>query len=308
MKSILSPTTRTDSVRTALLLSLSLAFAGACKTGAASGGKAEPPKVQARAPGMPEGPDVQRRMIGDQLVIVRADPENHAELDQLFNHLWTIKDQGAVFTDDQAVALGWTTLWLSQRRAPEGGTYFVVQEPDYAGDAESARSEDLSVTLAVLAAQRRVLELSGTSAAAVDFDQHLLAIDGALAKDSVYLLRVASPGGRMTGWRLAPTQIGEGEVAMDSIPVYELLARRPGLMAALILPDGWLAYFDGGELVGLVNPQDQLVWSVEGGQAVLPEMPSDPEEVPDFGAGRSSGPRPSPGLDGGAEAKQGAKP
>ncbi len=253
---------RTTSTRTrtryvwlpALLLSW-VGAGSACHPG--RGASAESP---ARAPGIPEGPDIVRRMIGEQLVVVRADSAQHLELDNLFDHLWVIKDQGAVFHDAQPVPLGWTTVWLSARRAPDGSSYFMVQEPVYEGAAEDERRDDLSVTLGVLAGQRRVLALSGADAQTVDYDQHLLVVRGALDTPQVYLTRVASPGGRMTGWRVAPLEI-EGEMEIDSLTVYELYRRRPALAQALMLPDGWMAYFDDAELMALVDPHDQLVWS-----------------------------------------------
>lgn len=256
---------------TGLALALSSAFALGCKP---TGDTARAPTGEAttgvdvswagKAPGLPEGEGIARRVIGEQIVVVRADVETHGELDQLFNHLWTIKDQGAVFRDGQPIAIGWTTVYLALRKAADGSTYFMAQEPEYDGDPENVRRDDLSATLRVLAEQRSVLERSGSEAQAVNFDQHLLTVRGALEAENVFLMRVSSPGGRMTGWRLAPTDVQMGDFEVDSIPVYELLAKRPALVSALILPDAWMAYFQGEELVALVDPANAVAWSHEG--------------------------------------------
>jgi hypothetical protein len=223
------------------------------------------------------------RRIGDQALLVTADPELEFELQHLVDLLWQMHSDGARIYDGQILALGWTTVWFRAERGPEGGEYFVIASPDYGDETGQARKDDLSDTLRVLAAQRPWLRLTGVSAEPVDFDQHLLVVRGALETEQVFLVRVESPGGRMTGWRLAPVDLEHASAEVDSIPVHEVWRKRPELLQTMLFPAGWMAYYDREQLVTLVDPSDQVAWSAaeasrEGGSsAEAPEGAQSPE-------------------------------
>lgn len=204
------------------------------------------------------------RRIGDQPLLVTADPSLELELSHFFDLLWQMQADGARLYDGQILALAWTTVWFRAERGPEGGEYFVVSAPDYTDEAGEKKQDDLTETLRVLAAQRPWLEITGVDAEPVDFDQQVLVVRGALETEQVFLWRVASPGGRLTGWRLAPGDVSSTDMEVDSIAVHEIWRKRPALMQAMVLPVGWMAYFYGDEIVTLVDPGDQVVWSRAG--------------------------------------------
>jgi hypothetical protein len=204
--------------------------------------------------------DRHSRAFGDRRVIVYADPELRGEVERFFDSLVELEVSGAKLADGMKIPLGWTTLTLSLH-----GRDSHVFEPNYAADPERELREDISVSLRILLGQQRVLTDAGIKGESVDFDEHVLVAPGALDAPSVYLVRVVSPGGRMTGWRVAINRENEDEVSpegdIDSLPVHVLLKRRPALLAALLLPPGYMAFFELDEIVGLVNPNDELVWS-----------------------------------------------
>lgn len=192
---------------------------------------------------------------GDQTILVHADPALDGEVERLFEVFAALRAEAFVIGDASELPIGWTRL----RFAVEGATIRVL-EPDYDNDPEHAWRPDISVSLATLARQRAVLELVDVPGEAIDFDRHVLVVRGALAQPDVFLLRVASPGGRMTGWRLSPTAGMQPEDEVDSLPVHEILRARPELVDAMLLPAGYMAFFTGERLVTLVDEHDAVVW------------------------------------------------
>ena len=141
------------------------------------------------------------------------------------------------------------------------GENLVFQEPDYdAENPESAMRDDISASVRMLSEQTEVLARIGMQGQDVNFDEHVLLTKGALELDKVYLVRVASPGGRVTGWRIAGTEDEEGEMEIDSVPLYEVFRRRPALVRAMLLPVGFMVFFEGDRIQVIVDPNDEPVW------------------------------------------------
>lgn len=192
---------------------------------------------------------------GNQTIYVHADPSLEGEVERLFEVFATMRDESFVIRDGGELPIGWTTL----RFAVEGSRITVL-EPDYDGDPERDSRADISVSLATLARARAVLGLAAVAGEPIDFDRHVLAVRGALDQREVFLVRVASPGGRMTGWRLSPTAGMQPEDEVESLPVHAILRARPELVEAMLLPAGFMAFFDGERLITLVDGQDAVVW------------------------------------------------
>lgn len=192
---------------------------------------------------------------GARTIHVYADPALDGEVARLFLLFEDLRAEAVPLTEQTRLPIGWTTLSFS-----DDGERLVVQEPDYDHEPESRTRPDISVSLATLARQRRVLEQVGVAGAAIDFDQHVLAIRGVLEQVEVMLIRVESPGGRMTGWRLTPAAGIEDSDEVESLPVYAILAARPELLDAMLLPPGYLVLYSGDHLTTIVNQNDEIVW------------------------------------------------
>ena len=206
------------------------------------------------------------RRIGEQALLITADPELDLEMQAFVDLLWQMYNDGARLYDGQKLAVGWTTLSFRSQRGPEGGQFFVVSAPDYSDEAGEKSSDDLSATLRVLQAQREWLLRVEVLPEPINFDQHVLVVRGAIDTEQVFLVRVESPGGRLTGWRLAPVDVQAGNMGeVDSVPVHELWRRRPALLQTLLLPAGYMSYFSGDEVVAIVDGADQVVWQAERG-------------------------------------------
>ncbi|NVB41911.1 hypothetical protein G6O69_29035 [Pseudenhygromyxa sp. WMMC2535] len=199
---------------------------------------------------------------GERRVYAYADPGLAGEIDRLFLLLEDLRAESVEISARTHLPIGWTTLTFSVEGSH--GERLIVHEPDYDANPEAQTRTDISVSLATLARQRRVLEEVGVAGEAIDFDEHVLAIAGAIDLDDVLLLRVASPGGRMTGWRLVPAAgIAEAD-ELESLPVHEILLRRPALLDAMLLPSGYMVYYSGEAITAVVNERDELVWDGAG--------------------------------------------
>jgi hypothetical protein len=225
---------------------------------------------------------------GTRTIHVYADPALDGEVARLFLLFEDLRAEAVPLTEQTRLPIGWTTLSFT-----DDGQRLVVQEPDYDHEPESHTRPDISVSLATLARQRRVLEQVGVPGEAIDFDQHVLTIRGVLEQAEVMLIRVESPGGRMTGWRLTPADGIEDSDEIESLPVYAILAARPELLDAMLLPPGYLVLYSGDQLTTIVNQNDEIVWEwTRDGD--LPRTHEGEPAGPDHSAGDPVGPGPRP--------------
>ncbi|KIG13222.1 hypothetical protein DB30_00445 [Enhygromyxa salina] len=226
------------------------------------GCRAEPVVVEpdAAAVGVDPATEVERPGewvvdYGDQTLLVHADPALGGEVERLLLLFGDLLAESVPITEQTRLPIGWTTLSFV---ADHGR--LVVEEPDYPNDPEANTRPDVSASLATLARQRAVLQQAGVAGEAIDFDQHVLTITGVLERDELMLVRVESPGGRMTGWRLTPAEGIEEADEVESLPVHVIFNARPELLDAMLLPAGFLALFAGGRLTTIVNEANEIVW------------------------------------------------
>lgn len=192
---------------------------------------------------------------GAHTIVVHADPALRGEVDRLFLLFEDLLAESVPLTETTRLPIGWTTLSFVVDH-----DRLLVEEPDYDDDPEANTRPDISVSLATLARQRAVLQQVGVPGQAIDFDQHVLTIRGVLEREEVMLVRVESPGGRLTGWRLTPAEGLEDADEIESVPVHVILAARPELLDAMLLPPGYLALYSGARLTTIVNEANEIVW------------------------------------------------
>lgn len=221
-----------------------------------------------------EGPPREDRFVriyGETSVVAYCNPDLEPVVEHVFDLLAEIHGQGGTMHAGQRFPVGWTTLYLE----PDPRGELVLREPDYsAPDPELVTRPDISASLAMLARQLLVLAKAQETGQSVNYDQHVLTVRGALDEADVYLVRVESPGGRLTGWRIAPTAERPVE-EVDSLPVHEVLRRRPELVEAMTLPPGYMAFYEGKDLAIIVDAKNEAVWRKD---VSAPESVSDDSE------------------------------
>jgi hypothetical protein len=242
----------TDGVRLRALL-VAVLLSCACARGQATRTPTSGATLIGPGPSAPEGEF--SMAYGARTIQVFAAPSLAPEVDRLFLLLEDLRAESVEISPNTHLPIGWTTLTFT-----DDGERLTVREPNYDHDPEAETRPDISVSLAVLARQRKVLEQAGAVGEPLNFDQHVLIVVGVLERPNVMAYRVESPGGRMTGWRIVPSEgLAEAD-EVESLPVYELLRRRPELLDALLLPPGYVALYAGDQLTTLVDDNDMIVW------------------------------------------------
>ena len=195
------------------------------------------------------------RQIGGARIVIGCDPLLTDEVELLFAHLRELSRRGIELVDGVEVPYGWTTFSLQLVRGR-----LEVWEPDYERETESRGRPEISASLKIDAAQRSFLSKIAVESSEVQYDQHMLVSSDAWSSDQVMLFRVASPGGRMSGWRMVNPHAESDAGTIESVPIYEVYRRRPELLSSLTLPPGYLVFYRSGAPHMVMDSSDQVIW------------------------------------------------
>ena len=159
------------------------------------------------------------------------------------------------------VEVGWTTFVL--RLQPEGS--LRVCEPDYDGDPFRSLRPEVTTSLTVLAAQIDLARSLSIEAVPCRFDQKLVVRKGVLDEARIFANR-QPPNGEDSGWYIGPAHDGRATAPapraedLESMRLYQLLARRPTVLYALALPPGYTVVWQGHNIQALADPQGRNLW------------------------------------------------
>ena len=188
--------------------------------------------------------------LGEMPLIATCDEATEASLPWLLSVLSRIY-RSTPLSDSSNVQVGWTVLTL--RANPDG---LLVYEPDYATDPFHNLLPDVTRSLEVLSAHAALLDRlpPGVDGKNVMFYDRVVLASGALDQARLAAQRdvPAFPG--HSGWYIGPANGGLDQALPPqeryTTPfVYELLARRAGLVPMLVLPVGARVDFDGERVV-----------------------------------------------------------
>jgi hypothetical protein len=108
----------------------------------------------------------------------------------------------------------------------------------------------------VATAQAELLETLRIKGAPAMSTQKVLLADNALEKPKLYMERVRTDGNdKDSGWYIGPTETRAKQ--HEAITVGELYELHPALVAAMALPEDYLAVVDGTRVVAVLNGQDE---------------------------------------------------
>jgi hypothetical protein len=200
------------------------------------------------------------RRVGDVDLVARCDDAFAAQAGSLLEAVASFQGQGKRLADGVRVQFGWSLLTLRRR-----GSDLVVCEPDFDGDPFHEIREDVTCTLRIRMGQVAVVRRLGLVPVDIRFDDKVVLAKGCLAGRRVYLQR-SEPRPGDSGWYVGPVDGPAPEhkpESYEAIHVFELLRRRAGLLQVLALPAGYLVVFDGDEVEGIADPNNNEVWKVE---------------------------------------------
>lgn len=165
--------------------------------------------------------------------------------------------------DGFRIRAGFSTFMLS-----EHGIGFDIAAPDYTDDPLTVLTTDLTLALHVQYRQVLLLHKYGIVGKAIHFYDKIAVAKGALEKELVSMQRFAELGG--SGWSVETFTLDEDGTARpveaedyEAVYAYELISRRPELIDALCLPDGYIAVYRGKELIELLDDNNESVMNAD---------------------------------------------
>ena len=154
------------------------------------------------------------------------------------------------------VQVGWSVTKLMRI-----GDELVLHEPDFSGNPFVDYRPDVTTTLTVLAMQFDLMSKLKCEVCEVRFDEKVVVQRGCLTHERIYAER-QKPTPRDSGWYIgsaeaAPTERGPPPTSeLEAIWVFDLWRLRPVVLAAMVLPMGWLVRWKGLEIDGIADHQN----------------------------------------------------
>lgn len=208
------------------------------------------------------------RALGSRTLVVDCAARLEPQAQALLSTLAARDTHGPPLADGTTVDFGWSRLTL---RAEDDT--LVVHEPDFRGDPTTQTLPFADDTLQVILDQVQLCQRVGAEPQDVRWNQLLVLQSGILDQPRVYLERQSSSNPRFSGWYLGPVP-PRGELRpahetppssgkLEELTVAQVYARRPELVAALALPNGWLVVFADQIVEAVLNPQNVNVWELQ---------------------------------------------
>jgi hypothetical protein len=195
-----------------------------------------------------------------RLVEVRCEDNLREQGQWLADTIAEFEARGRELGDGAAMDVGWTTFVL--RIQPDGS--LRVCEPDYGSDPFKTLRPDVTTSLTILAAQIDLARVLGLEPVPCRFDQKLVVRKGALDDARLFASR-QPPSGEDSGWYIGPAHPGPAAPPpkvedLESMRLYQLLARRPTVLYAMALPPGYTVLWKGHDIEALADPQGRNLW------------------------------------------------
>ena len=202
----------------------------------------------------PEGLVAFTRDVGGRSVVARCAPELAPAAARLLEAVAKRWPNGRGLAEGATAEAGWTRLRLI---GVDGA--LVLCEPDF---EHGGHVSHVQHTLAVAQAQAQVLRRLRLEGEAPMHDATLVARRGALAAPRVQLERTPGEPGS-SGWYvgLPDEEPPTDAAAFETLAVGDLVERRPGLLALLALPAGYMAIVAGETVEAVLDPDFEDVWA-----------------------------------------------
>ncbi|MEO8706155.1 MAG: hypothetical protein ABI867_39360 [Kofleriaceae bacterium] len=183
-------------------------------------------------------------------VIATCDPSLDFEARSVLQLFEEFESTGSPILDGRSIPFGWSQLSVHAR-----GDDLILCEPRFDGDPFVEVSDDITQTLSVLVDQAALVQRLGVASQPTAFHDEIVVACGALDQPRIYCERSES------GWYIGRSDAdAEGEVECETLRVYQLLQRRPALLAVMALPVGTLVAFTGDSIEAVLDERDTDLW------------------------------------------------
>jgi hypothetical protein len=195
-------------------------------------------------------------VIGGQTFVVNCSDRVESQAQWVIDLLRRLHEQGIELGEGKSVQLGWSALRFSRRADDKA---ILVCEPDFDRNPFADIRPNVTCTLTILAKQKDLAARLRVDPVEISFQDKIVLKRGVLSRQRVYLERKPSPRKGDSGWYIGPVEadgIQPKAEELEAMYVYQLLAVRPEMLTALILPTGYLVVMNGSELEAVLDPHN----------------------------------------------------
>lgn len=199
------------------------------------------------------------KSVDGKELVVHCDRSLEPLARRLLDQIAQLSEKGKGLADGVTIQTGWSTL-----RLKADGSKLVVNEPDFDRNPLRSTKPDVTHTLKVMSDQQHVLDRMHEKGDPAHFNEKVVAKNGVLTEDQIYLERIKTKSRGDSGWYIGPLEDADGEKKMPSpdeleaISVYRLLKLRPAVLQVMALPPGYLAVFSGDDLVSVIDEKGEM--------------------------------------------------
>lgn len=201
-----------------------------------------------------------RLTVGNLTLVAHCEPAQIEQADMVLKKIASRQGSGVGLVDRVKIELGWSEVQLQKR-----GSELHVCEADYYHNPWSDLREDIVLAIQVNWSQADLLRKVGAKPMPCTFVQEIQAASGCFSEADLLMRRIKRPKGDDSGWFISivdPSALKTDET--ETVLSYQLLKHRPGMMQALLLPLEYKARFHENELVSVLDPDDNEVFTAGG--------------------------------------------
>src|SRR5580700_3111124 len=196
------------------------------------------------------------RAVGEATLLVRSDPRLETQAEWLLRTLGKVLE-ATPFREGMTIQVGWTRFSL---RTQAGRV--VVCEPAFHGNPFTQSNQDVTLSLAVLAAHDEMIQALGIEPESVSFHHSVLIRRDCLSEQRVGMKRRGVAQGDDSGWVVGlEDEDGAGDDGLEWIRTTELLRVRRALLIPLIAPTGWAVAWEGARIASMTDAAHVERWT-----------------------------------------------
>ena len=150
--------------------------------------------------------------------------------------------------------------WGFYKVLPVEGTYQIIA-CDLLGDPFQATTDDLSLSLEILAKQRKVLSVTKAEPKETSFQDTLIVHKAAVKSPRIYLQRDEAVNPSDSGWYMGAMGVKTSDDPNEyaRIYTYQLLKFCKEALAVMQLPVGTICVIENGELIEIVDENNNKI-------------------------------------------------
>jgi hypothetical protein len=196
--------------------------------------------------------------IDDVVMVVDCDESLQQYAKQLLQDLSDMHFKGPPLKSGSKIHYGWVTLTLNKK-----DNLLEICEPDFINHDLQRHIANLDLTLKVLAEQSILHHQLNIIPQSISYLDSILVTKDCLKEIDIYIERQKPVRDSDSGWYIGSVDNNASkEKEFYSIKVYELLQLRPEIMAALTLPEKYIAVFSDKKLIEILDQNDNQIWPV----------------------------------------------